>query len=148
VTSLPNIERRVYPCVAVVEPGENVPGKWIAHCLTFDVLAQADDPDEALRLVLDATSRVVIDDLNEGLNPEDRRAPAEDWLLFEAVAVNGIPSTIESARAHPVSEDGFMAVVVARFEVTCQRALAGPSLAPGMLGKKVMKIAPRELRCA
>lgn len=77
------LERRVYSCWAIVQPAPDVAGKWVAHCLDFDTLSQADDAETATKLLIEMTKDMVIEDLYEGKNPEDRRAPDEDWAIVE-----------------------------------------------------------------
>ena len=77
------IERRVYPCWVIVEPAPDVKGKWVAHCLDFDTLSQADDAETAAKILIEATMDTILEDLMEGANPETRRAPDEDWAIIE-----------------------------------------------------------------
>lgn len=82
------VERRDYPCWAIVEPAPDVQGKWVAHCLEFDTFSQADDPETAVRLLLQSTDEIVLEDLRAGMDPLERRAPQEDegWALLGYIA--------------------------------------------------------------
>lgn len=113
-------ETRTFQCVAIVTPGESVPGSWIAHCLDYDVAAQADDPDVAVRLVAEATAIAIADDLSEGLDPDGRKAPPEEWRKLEA-ALSGTEISKEEAMRAPVANDGRVAVMVASFVLVAHR---------------------------
>lgn len=104
--------RHTYECVVVVSPGESVPGAWVAHCLTFDVAAQANDPDEALRLAIESTQIAICDDLNAGLDPRDRRAPESEFRIVQA-AMKSKQITMEEAKREPRKADGSIAVMIA-----------------------------------
>jgi hypothetical protein len=81
------VERRDYPCWATIEPAPDIEGKWVAHCLEFDTLAQADDPETAVELLLESTSEIVLEDLRNGVDPLERRAPQDDegWSLLRFI---------------------------------------------------------------
>jgi len=87
-TRASTVERRDYPCWAVVEPAPDIKGKWVAHCLEFDTLAQADDPETAVRLLVEGTNDIVLEDLRAGVDPLGRRAPQKDehWEILRYVA--------------------------------------------------------------
>lgn len=111
--------QHVFSCVAIVFPGESAPGKWVAHCLTFDVFAQANDPELALNQVVAATLEACVDDLCEGRDPHDRKAPPEDWALFNRAMSLGQRMTVDDARREPRTKDGRVAVMLASFAFTC-----------------------------
>jgi len=81
------VERRDYPCWATVEPAPDIAGKWVAHCLEFDTMAQADDPQTAVKLLLENTHDIVLEDLRAGMDPLERRAPQDDegWSLLRFI---------------------------------------------------------------
>lgn len=82
------VERRDYPCWFIVEPAPDVAGNWVAHCLEFDTLSQAEDPATAIKLLLESTTQIVLDDLCADADPLERRAPADDdgWALLRFVS--------------------------------------------------------------
>lgn len=118
------IERRVYSCWAIVEPAPDVKGKWVAHCLNFDTLSQADDVETATKLLIEATGEVVLEDLQEGLNPEDRRAPDEDWAVIEqlvdASAYESFDEIMKKVGSESRAERGRW-VIGCQFMLICER---------------------------
>lgn len=79
----------VFASWVVVEPAEEIPGVWVAHCLDFDVISQGNNPKLAIEAVNEAVAMTVVNDLCEGLDPEDRRAPDEYWEQLAHVLKNG-----------------------------------------------------------
>ncbi len=63
----------------VVKPSEEIPGRWIGHCLELDVVSEGSSYAHALEMVLEATGMIVKDDLQNGRDPFERRAPKEFW---------------------------------------------------------------------
>lgn len=73
-------------------PAEDVPGEWVAHCLSLDVISQGSSLDEALQAVREAILMIVQDDLANNLDPLERRsAPRECWEAFTEVMRLGQP---------------------------------------------------------
>lgn len=90
-----------YPCWVIVTPAPDT-GTWVAQCLTFNSLASAPTPDLVLKLIIETTISVVIEDLNERIDPELRRAPDEDWQELWDILANGergtaVPSAMSTA---------------------------------------------------
>ena len=79
----------VFTSWMVVEPAEDMPGVWVAHCLDFDVISQGDSLQLAIDSVTEAVAMTVVDDLQNGLEPNDRRAPAEYWEHLARVLKHG-----------------------------------------------------------
>lgn len=130
------VERRDYPCWAIVEPAMDVKGKWVAHCLEFDTLAQADDPATAVELLLQSTNDIVLEDLRAGVDPLERRAPADDegWSLLRFVAEQSASDRFDTLREalQVVSErkiDESKLVIAVQFFLRYQRASASSHLA-------------------
>jgi hypothetical protein len=73
----------------VVAPAEDISGVWVGHCLDFDVISQGSDPHEAIEAVIEAVAVTVLDDLQAGLDPCDRRAPEEYWVDLAKVLKHG-----------------------------------------------------------
>lgn len=67
------IKAMVFTSWVVVEPAEDIPGEWVAHCLSFDVISQGSSPQEALDAMAEALTMTVADD------PSEHPAPDEDW---------------------------------------------------------------------
>lgn len=131
-TTMPQMERRDYPCWAVIERAPDIEGKWVAHCLDFDTLAQADDPATALELLLASTIDIVLDDLRAGVDPSARRAPDDDehWSLLPLV----VRDPAQARKAEPAFWNEVSAkmdaLVVAQFFLGFIRSFASPHLAP------------------
>jgi hypothetical protein len=131
------VERRDYPCWAIVEPAPDIQGKWVAHCLEFDTLAQADDPENAVALLLHSTSEIVLEDLRAGMDPHDRRTPQEDegWALLEFISAapksmrfdtyREMQEKIAEASGHPRD-----IVIAVQFFLTYQRSVESARLSP------------------
>ena len=119
------IERRVYSCWVIVEPAPDVKGKWIAHCLDFDTLSQADDAETAAKILIEATTHTILDDLAEGANPEARRAPDEDWAIIEQLV-----DAPQYGSFAELKEKVDLAGDRGRFVIGCQFVLAIDRLEP------------------
>ena len=72
---------------------------WVAHAVQYDVVTQGNSIGHAKRMAEEACAMVMIDDLNSGREPRDRKAPQEVWdrlndVLARAtrVAVNQLDS--------------------------------------------------------
>lgn len=83
------LERRKYPCWVHISPSSTIDGLWVAHCLELDVVSQGSSPTDALEMVGEASAMLLIDDLNEELDPLDRRAPEECWDHLFAIFKEG-----------------------------------------------------------
>jgi predicted RNase H-like HicB family nuclease len=79
----------VFTSWMLVEPAEDIPGIWVGHCLDFDVVSQGDNPQDAIASVTEAVAMTVVDDLQNGLDPNERRAPAEFWDRLARVLKHG-----------------------------------------------------------
>lgn len=78
------------------KPADDVPGEWIAHCLTFDIVSQGSSLLHALEMIKDAVVICVCDDLSHGRNPGDRpEAPPEAWHEWENILKNGKKSHMD-----------------------------------------------------
>ncbi len=96
--------------VVFVSRAEDLPGEWIAHCLTLDIVAQGDSIRNAIRAVAESVMFAIKWDLDENLDPFEvrDRAPVEYWKkLGEYQQRPGVPldaiadeSCIEAAMAH------------------------------------------------
>ncbi|HEY1555814.1 MAG TPA: hypothetical protein VGF94_13340 [Kofleriaceae bacterium] len=84
-------QKRVYSCWMLIEPAEDVPGLWVSHCLNFDVIAQGENPLEALESLREAVTLMVSDDLLNGRDPQERVAPEEEWNKLARIMKNGKP---------------------------------------------------------
>jgi predicted RNase H-like HicB family nuclease len=79
----------VFTSWVVVEPAEDIPGVWVGHCLDFDVISQGNSPQNAIQSVTEAVAMTVIDDVQNGLDPGERRAPSEFWERLAQVLKHG-----------------------------------------------------------
>lgn len=105
------IDRSVFTGWALITRAGDVPGTWVAHCLEFDVASCGDSPRHALEMLYDAVGTCLVDDLNHGFDPYDRRAPEEEWepllTLFEevrdVVRASEMDQTVFSRFAIPIT---------------------------------------------
>lgn len=70
---------RFYNLWFVIRPAKDVRGQWVAHCLDLDVVTQGNSLRHALEMAHEAAQSTILDDLNAGEDPLDRRAPREFW---------------------------------------------------------------------
>lgn len=66
----------------VLEPAEDVPGEWLAHCLDLDVMSQGRTLSHALDMMVEAVDLVLEEDRKAGLDPFDRSAQPAEWEAF------------------------------------------------------------------
>ncbi len=57
----------------VVKPSEEIPGRWIGHCLELDVVSEGSSSAHAKEMVLEATGMIVKDDYQNGRDPFHRQ---------------------------------------------------------------------------
>jgi predicted RNase H-like HicB family nuclease len=125
-----------------VESAPDVQGKWVAHCLDFNTLAQADDPETAMRLVMEAAVEIVEDDLRDGVDPKERRATEDDWSILEEVATRGqtfasLQDCLRSVENRRPS-DGEHWVIVAEFLMVVSK----PAPAPAPIRRPAIRTIP------
>jgi predicted RNase H-like HicB family nuclease len=76
---------RLFTCWVMLERSVDDDG-WVGHCLEFDIVSQGDTAAHALDMIKEATALCLLDDLNDGVEPESvrNRAPKEYWeSLFQ-----------------------------------------------------------------
>ena len=79
----------------VVKPSEEIPDRWVGHCLELDVVSEGSSYAHALEMALEAAGMVVKDDLQNGRDPFERRAPKEFWREQRLIASEeGKPQTL------------------------------------------------------
>jgi hypothetical protein len=147
------VERRDYPCWAIIQPASDIPGKWVAHCLVFDTLAQADDPEVAYALLLQSTSEIVLEDLRAGMDPLDRRAPQDDegWSLLRFVTEE--PDSTSTGALTPdlwteirtQTAAGHPQIIAIQFFLGYQRAVASSHLASAEATQTLFQTRQRDL---
>lgn len=76
----------------LVTPARDVPGQWIAHCLSLDLVTQGESLQHAFMMAHEAILQVVNDDIRQGLDPLDRaEAPTECWDVLNSTLRHGRP---------------------------------------------------------
>ena len=65
----------------LVTKSKQVPGQWVAHCLTWDIVTQGNSIEHALEMVGEAVRTCVVDDLTNGLDPRGRNCADEEDCL-------------------------------------------------------------------
>jgi len=119
---------RVYQFWMKFWPAPDLPGQWIAHCLDFDVVTQGNSLAHAMTMAHEAITLTISDDLNEGRDPAERRAPQEFWTeLYEGVG-NSTPRPLSSVADDPK----FSGTVYANLEIAMhshdEQALTGVAM--------------------
>lgn len=88
-----NDKERSFDLTAVLKPSEDIPGRWVSHCLELDVVSEGTTVPEALGMLLEASVMTLTDDLSSGRKPLARRAPKEFWLELDRIVKTGTPVT-------------------------------------------------------
>lgn len=119
---------RVYQFWVKFWPAPDLPGQWIAHCLDFDVVTQGNSLPHTMTMAHEAITMTICDDLDEGRDPAERRAPQEFW--------NELYKGVGSSTPRPLSEvaddPDFSGTVYANLEIAVhndnERALTGVAM--------------------
>ena len=92
------MKEHVYSVWVIARPSKDIEGQWVGHCLEFDVISQGDSLDHAIRMVLEATRMVVVDDLQKHRDPRQRRAPEDYFETLSRVISSGqkVPLDLDS----------------------------------------------------
>ena len=109
---------RTYNFWVLAYPAPDLPGQWIGHCLDIDVFSHGDSLEHALRMTLEAAVIVVLDDVGQGRDPLDRRAPDEEWApLWKLVTEGTFIAASQLATNAPDELDGAaIQIVVTTYE--------------------------------
>ena len=70
---------RTFQVWVTISRAPDLPDKWEAFCLDLNVVTYGDSLPHALTMVVEASRMVIEDDLSQGLDPLERRAPQGDW---------------------------------------------------------------------
>lgn len=70
--------------------------QWEAHVLDLDVVTYGNSLAHAIEMAIDAAHMVLSDDLAEGRDPSERRAPDEDWK--EMYGLQGLAGSNNGAK--------------------------------------------------
>lgn len=74
----------------LVEPAPDLPGVWVSHCLTFDLVSQGPTLKKAIAMIKEAIQMAIDDDLAEGRDPYDRiTTPDSQWERLTKVVKSG-----------------------------------------------------------
>lgn len=109
-------------CWVILSREEGLAG-WVAHVLDLDVVTQGDTLAHAIEMALEAAAMVIHDDAERGLNPLDRRAPAEAWDALHALQREALPTRPEWFRGATDEEGIESAALQIRVEVGATRSL-------------------------
>ncbi len=108
-------------------------GDWEAHVLDLDVVTYGKTLAHAVEMALEAARMIVVDDLQEGRDPSERRAPDEEWReMYELQerATNGAGAklrTLGDLIKDPETETSAQRVAVnleVEFEVASEESVA------------------------
>ena len=108
---------RVYQFWVKFWPAPDLPGQWIAHCLDFDVVTQGNSLPHVMNMVLEAVGMTICDDLDDGRDPSERRAPAEFWEDM----YSGVASSTPHRLSDIVSDPSFSGTVYANLEIAVRK---------------------------
>lgn len=92
--TVPEFEARVYPFSAVFKPAEDIPGHWVGHCLELDVVTSGTSLPHAMGMLFEAAHMTLIDDLAQGHDLRDRRAPKVFWDELGRIVKHGHPVSL------------------------------------------------------
>jgi hypothetical protein len=74
----------------LVKPAPDVRGEWIAHCLNLDIISQGTSAIDALKMLMEAVTITVLDDMAKGRDPGKRRsAPDDAWAEWNDILKQG-----------------------------------------------------------
>jgi hypothetical protein len=83
------IEPRVCPLWVLFKPTEDVPGHWTAHCLDLDVVSIGTTLSHAMGMIVEAAEITLQEDLQQGRDPHDRKAPGKYWDELSRIVTHG-----------------------------------------------------------
>lgn len=104
-------------CWAILEPAEDLPGQWVAHCLDFDVVTYGNSLEHSLKMLLEATAMVICDDLERGADPSERRAPEEYWQRLSHILMEGDRFSSIAALLDSIDENQGAPMVAAQLQL-------------------------------
>ena len=87
---------KVYDLWVMIEPAHDVPGQWVAHCLSLDVVTQGNSAKHAFQMVVEAVTMTLADDLCHDVDPLARRAPEEFWTELDELRKKGLRKDVEN----------------------------------------------------
>jgi hypothetical protein len=104
---------RVFQYWVKLAPAPDIAGEWVAHCLDFDVVTQGRSLPHAMMMAREAVMTVVLDDLEHGHDPTDRRAPKEFWTEMYQTLQRSKPVELRKVTDDP----SFQGTVYANLEL-------------------------------
>jgi hypothetical protein len=122
--------------------------QWEAHVLDLDVVTYGNSLTHAVEMAIEAAHMVLADDLEDGRDPFERRAPDEDWLAMyelQASASEGAGArlrTLGELISDPDAEASVQRVAV-NLEVVVQLDAAhalGPGHSPSAVPDRGMAL--------
>lgn len=127
----------------VLKPSADLPGQWVAHCLDYDLVSQGNSLHHATDMIIEALILVFEDELQQGRELQERRAPARYWdemfnVLRQAHASTGVPAE-EAAQA--------VAVAHLQLDLTVLQAGEGEGPTASLRGSSARSWTPAELTC-
>lgn len=85
-----------------VQPADDLPGQWVAHCLDIDIVTQGTSLNHAVQTLLDAVTMTAVDDRLYGRRLIDRsRAPEEYWDVLFDIVRKGVRGDVEELLRKP-----------------------------------------------
>jgi len=130
-------QSQLFNAWVVLRPAEDVRGQWVAHCLDLDAVTQGDSPSHALNMAIEASSMILLDDIERGVNPVLRRAPEQFWSDMENLLQQS--TQIEASQLHESVASGRFGAFIVQMFLNVQKhtqsiplLLAGPSTADAL----------------
>jgi predicted RNase H-like HicB family nuclease len=124
--------RRRFSCWAIIQPAEDIPGQWVAHCLDLDVVTFGSSIEQALKLLREATAMTICDDLNRGADPAERQAPQELWTPLYRILREGERFDTIAEVSHFIAGEALKPLIAVQLAIEVHRheAVELPSPVP------------------
>ena len=85
----PEAQKHSWQVWLVATRSEEIAGEWIGHCLDFDVVTQGTSLKHVMGMLVEACGLVAADDVQNGRDPQARRAPVEFWEDMHRLLARG-----------------------------------------------------------
>jgi predicted RNase H-like HicB family nuclease len=123
----------------VFKQSQEVKDQWVAHCLDLDVITQGNSLSHAVQMMSEAIGMTLVDDLQAGRNPTERRAPKEYWDEVFEIARRG--KRVDFEPDAPVFADVNTLATVVTIELEKKTTKAAKKT-PAVTQNRIAHIAP------
>jgi predicted RNase H-like HicB family nuclease len=129
------VEQKSFSVYITIERAPDLPGQWEAQCLEVDVITYGNSPQDALRMIEEATALCIVDDLDHDRDPLAHEAPDEDWTRLRNLLGEAKKVPVDTLESKPPS--GAIFVLTMRLKFSREIEVAGPAIdLPGWMAKK------------